>query len=143
MHLPWKFLVALAAPCLALGASELFVRRLDRWRPPMPTPGPLPVRPCADPRIRFENRPGAEQTLRYVDRAGNVREEIVAVNAQGTRGEEVAVPKPPGTIRIVVLGDSQTFGAGVPADGTWPAVVGAMLRKTTDHPRIEVMNCAV
>jgi GDSL-like Lipase/Acylhydrolase family len=143
MHLPWKFLVAPAAPCLALGATELIVRRIDRWSPPMPMPGPLPIRSCADPRIRFENRPGAVQTLRYVDRAGGVREVTVAVNAQGTRGEEIPTRKPPGTIRVVVLGDSQTFGAGVPAEGTWPAVVGAMLRKATDHPRIEVMNCAV
>lgn len=143
MHVPWKFLVGLCAPCLALGASEIFVRRLDRWHPPMPSPGPLPVRSCSDPRIRFENRPGAVQTLRYVDRAGNVREEIVAVNAQGTRGEEVSFEKPEGTLRVVVLGDSQTFGAGVSANGTWPAVVEETLRRSMGEPRIEVMNCAV
>ena len=143
MQLPWKFLLALGAPCLCLGASEMIVRRIDRWHPPMPTPGPLPVRPCADPRIRFENRPGAVQTLRYVDRANNVRTEIVAVNAQGTRGEEVSFEKPAGTLRVVVLGDSQTFGAGVSANGTWPAVVEETLRRATGDIRIEVMNCAV
>jgi hypothetical protein len=148
MHLPWKFLLALGAPCLVLGGSELFVRQIDRWHPPMPMPGPLPIRACADPRIRFENRPGAVQTLRYVDRAGNVREEIVSVNAQGTRGQEVSFEKPHGTLRVVVLGDSQTFGAGIAANGTWPAVVEETLRRSMGdadggEPRIEVMNCAV
>ncbi len=143
MHLPWKPLLALGAPCVLVGASEIFVRQLDRWRPPMPMPGPLPIRPCADPRIRFENRPGAVQTLRYVDRAGEVREETVSVNAQGTRGEEVSFEKPEGTLRVVALGDSQTFGAGIPANGTWPAVVEESLRKSTGEPRVEVMNCSV
>ena len=126
-----------------LGGAELVVRFHDRWDPPMPKPERTPIRPCADPRIRFENDPGARQTIRYRDRAGNVRCEVVEVSAQGTRGREVQPDKPPGTLRVVVLGDSQTFGAGIPADGTWPAVVERTLRLDPDLGPVEVMNCSV
>src|SRR6185436_5049341 len=118
-----RFLLALLACSAGLGASEVVVRHLDRWRPPMPAPEPAPIRRCSDPRIRFENRPGAKQSIRYLDREGNVRTEVVAVNELGCRGRAVPCEKPAGAQRIVVLGDSQTFGAGIDESGTWPAVL--------------------
>jgi lysophospholipase L1-like esterase len=46
----------------------------------------------------------------------------VSTNSRGARGErEYAVPKPPGVVRVVALGDSFTFGYGVTDDATWPA----------------------
>src|SRR5207244_4088085 len=38
----------------------------------------------------------------------------VAINSLGLRGDEISVPKPPRTVRIVAVGDSITFGYGIP-----------------------------
>jgi len=55
-------------------------------------------------------------------------------NSIGVRGRrEFPVPKPPGTVRFVALGDSMTFGEGVGDESTWPAQLGARLN-------IEVVN---
>jgi hypothetical protein len=143
MRVPPKLIVT-ALTCMAsLGGAELVVRRIDRWEPPMPQPERPPIRPCSDPRIRFENRPDAVQTIRYYDRQGDVRCRTVAVNGQGTRGREVQLEKPEGTLRVVALGDSQTFGAGIGADETWPAVLEETLRVDGDLGPVEVMNCSV
>lgn len=45
----------------------------------------------------------------------------VRTGAQNLRGETFAVPKPPGTFRVVALGASPTFGWGVPEADTYPA----------------------
>ena len=62
----------------------------------------------------------------------------------GTRGADFAVPKPPGTTRIVCIGGSTTYETGVPDDGeTYPAVMGELLRATHGHPEVEVINAGV
>ena len=109
----------------------------------MPVPEPAPIRRCSDPRIRFENRPCARQSIRYRDRAGHARTELVTVNELGCRGRAVPCEKPAGSLRIVVLGDSQTFGAGVPESGTWPAVLERSLAEARPSPPLDVLNCAV
>lgn len=56
-------------------------------------------------------------------------------NSRGARGaREYALPKPPSVTRIVALGDSFTFGEGVPDDATWPAQLENAL------PDTEVVN---
>jgi len=44
----------------------------------------------------------------------------VAVNALGMRDHDVAAAISPGTRRVLAIGDSQTFGNGLPLDATWP-----------------------
>lgn len=62
----------------------------------------------------------------------------VNTNSRGLRGRtEYAQPKPPGTIRIVVLGDSFTFGEEVDDDDTYCAQLNALLAGT------EVLNLGV
>jgi lysophospholipase L1-like esterase len=63
-----------------------------------------------DPAIGHRHRPGAHAQLMGVD---------VRINALGLRDVERAVPKPPGVKRVVVLGDSITFGWGVPFEDTY------------------------
>jgi lysophospholipase L1-like esterase len=67
-------------------------------------------------------------------------------NRLGLRGPEVALPKPPGLARVLVLGDSFTFGLGVDDDAaTFPAVLERRLAEAP-HPagaRVEVVNAGL
>jgi|GEM_PF-747619 len=63
------------------------------------------------------------------------------VSGQGTRDDEVAVPKPAGVFRVLVLGDSLAYGAAVPPDRTFPNRLEALLREK--YPGAEVVNAGV
>jgi lysophospholipase L1-like esterase len=65
-----------------------------------------------------------------------------AINADGFRGPRVARPKPPGTFRIVVLGDSVAFGYGVAEPDAFPRVLERALAPRATRP-IEVANLSV
>lgn len=62
----------------------------------------------------------------------------VAVNALGMRDREVAAATPPGLQRVLAIGDSQTFGNGLPLDATWPKQLGDRL-----GAGVEVLNAGV
>ena len=65
-------------------------------------------------------------------------------NSQGFRGtSEYRVPKPAGVTRVLVLGDSFTFGLGVADDETWPALVERRLRSMCASTTLEVVNAGV
>jgi hypothetical protein len=64
------------------------------------------------------------------------------LNSMGFRGAEVARAKPPGTFRIVGVGDSFTFGTGVRAEDTFLAVLERELNKNNSD-RFEVINLGV
>lgn len=67
-----------------------------------------------------------------------IRGTLASTNSRGIRGtREYAVPKSPSVIRLVALGDSMTFGDGVPDDATWPAQLESAL------PHTEVANLGV
>jgi lysophospholipase L1-like esterase len=139
-----KLLVCLAAGAAGLLAAELWARQIDRRRAPPPQVGALPMQPSSDPRLRFEHRPGATLLVRYLDKDGRLQREVLSViNEDGYRGPRVEKKKPPGTYRIVVLGDSQTFGYGIEQEEAWPAVLEKSLLATPSGARVEVMNCAV
>lgn len=59
-------------------------------------------------------------------------------NGLGLRGPEVAPTRPAGTVRVLALGDSVTFGYHVADDETWPAHLDARLRAR--GVRAEVVN---
>lgn len=68
----------------------------------------------------------------------------VQINNVGLRGHDIAVPKPDGVYRIVALGDSITFGYGVPNERTFPQVLELLLNQnlaTSTH--YEVVNAGV
>ena len=67
----------------------------------------------------------------------------VHVNSHGTRGREFAVAKPPGTIRILSLGDSRTFGWGLSDEQTYSALLEKHLRERLPSKRFEVINAGV
>ena len=61
--------------------------------------------------------------------------------AQGYRGESVSGPPPPGTRRVLALGNSQVFGVGVNDGQTWAALTEARL-STAERP-LDVVNAAI
>jgi lysophospholipase L1-like esterase len=66
------------------------------------------------------------------------------INALGLRGPERAAAKPAGTYRVLCVGGSTTFGAGILGDeNTWPERLEARLSPALPDRRIEVWNAGV
>lgn len=63
----------------------------------------------------------------------------VRINSRGLRDREIPYRKPAGVYRILVLGDSQTFGYGVRAEETYAKVLEQRLRSR----RVETINTGV
>lgn len=72
-------------------------------------------------------------------------EAYVSVNHEGFRGPETTIAKPPGTLRVAVLGDSFTEAQQVPEDRTFSAVIERTLPGCAAlHGRkVEVLNFGV
>lgn len=65
----------------------------------------------------------------------------VHINSRGTRGPEFEVPKPPGTFRILSLGDSKTFGWAVSEADTYSVRLEGLLQEHVGPgTKIEVIN---
>jgi lysophospholipase L1-like esterase len=93
-------------------------------------------RPSTRPGLRYELIPGGH-TDDYVGVP-------VSVNRLGLRDRELAIPKPPGTVRILGLGDSVTFGYGVRLEETYLKVLERRLNTQGRAPvRYEVVNAGV
>jgi lysophospholipase L1-like esterase len=66
----------------------------------------------------------------------------VRTNNLGFRDKRAAIPqKKPGEFRIIVLGDSFTFGPGVPYEHIYTSLLDARLKRT--YPQVSVINLAV
>jgi lysophospholipase L1-like esterase len=121
---------------VSLALAEIAVR-LVRPQPVMTISGPLYV---PDPPRRYRLRPG------FVGTVGNrvEFETRVAIDREGMRGAETG-PREPGTLRgslrILALGDSFTFGVGAEAGETYPARLQEILRAR--GLRAEVLNAGV
>ena len=63
------------------------------------------------------------------------------ISSQGTRDDAVVIPKPPGTLRILVLGDSIAYGATFPRNETFPNRMERELR--SEFGSVDVINSAV
>jgi lysophospholipase L1-like esterase len=67
-----------------------------------------------DPEMSHQHRPNSHAFLLGAD---------VQINSLGLRDNEISTNKPPGTYRVVVLGDSTTFGWGVHFEETYPKLL--------------------
>lgn len=86
--------------------------------------------------LDYELRPGVRS------QAHGVR---VETNAHGMRDRERTIEKPPGVVRVAAVGDSFTFGFGVPAEDAWPAVLERLLNEARESGArpAEVLNFGV
>lgn len=92
------------------------------------------VGPSPHPGLIYELRPDVDTCFEKVP---------VKINSRGVRGtSEVAVPKPEGTFRILVLGDSHAFGWAIPETATAAAQLQKALGAITPSP-VEVVNAGV
>jgi lysophospholipase L1-like esterase len=66
----------------------------------------------------------------------------VHINSHNTRGPEFEVEKPPGTFRILSIGDSRTFGWGLRDEETYSRQLETRLRQYSNRP-VEVINAGV
>ena len=89
-----------------------------------------------NPNLSFTNRPNGHAFLMGQD---------VQVSSQGLRDREFSLAKPPGTYRIMMLGDSTTFGWGVAANDTAAKVLERELNAAhvAGYDRFEVLNTGV
>jgi hypothetical protein len=87
---------------------------------------------AADPQIGHEHRPDVHAFLMGVD---------VAINRHKLRDREIDLERLPGTFRILMLGDSLTFGWGVPIEQTYVKRLEAMI--TAAGIKAEVINAGV
>jgi len=75
------------------------------------------------------------------DQVGIYHRGHVATNSFGLRGHEITLQKPPGTFRIVGIGDSHMFGAGVDQEEIYMARLEVMLNEVSPPGRrFEVLN---
>lgn len=82
-----------------------------------------------NPRIGHEHHPEASARLMRVD---------VAINSDGLRDRELSPDRTPGEFRIMMLGDSLTFGYGILVEKTYSKRLEAKLRNA-GHA-VEVIN---
>ncbi len=95
--------------------------------------------PLADPLDGHDHEPGKEAYLMGSD---------VKINSQGLRDKEYSLKKPDNTYRIVVIGDSITFGWGVEQEFTYPDVLEKKLNEKPPagfpaNVKYEVLNLGV
>jgi lysophospholipase L1-like esterase len=90
-----------------------------------------------DAEIGWAHRPGSHGRLVQPEFDVEVR-----INAEGLRGPDRPAAKPPGTYRLLVLGDSFAEGWGVAEEQTFAARLEALLGARLGHP-VEVMNLGV
>src|SRR5262245_14206914 len=64
-------------------------------------------------------------------------------NSRGLREEELPLAKPPGTCRVLVLGDSTALGFGVPVAARFSDQLELLLNRDHAGTRFEVINAGV
>jgi len=66
----------------------------------------------------------------------------VITNSRGFQGQEFEERKPEGVLRIVCMGNSSTFGWGVPPDSSYPRLLEKILEESSGGD-VEVINAGV
>ncbi|HKX46104.1 MAG TPA: GDSL-type esterase/lipase family protein, partial [Planctomycetota bacterium] len=146
--------LAVASALLALLAVEVALRVIARGMPPgslgaaIAKAGPLgegeapkwvhALRVDPHPRIVYGLRPGFDGPV--LMGGGAVP---LCTNSLGFRGPEWTRAKPPGTVRIVGLGDSVMMGYGVPIEESYLALLERQLAAARPGVRFECLDLGV
>ena len=112
--------LAVAATLVFFGLLEIALRLSGR----------VPTQALRSPDlVTLDSIPGLfEPGQEFVDRIIADLPYQVTINALGTRGGAIEQPKRTGSIRVLCLGDSYTFGAQVDDDEAFPAVLDRLLQ---------------
>lgn len=81
-----------------------------------------------------------DATIRY---ARSEFDHPISINSLGLRGPEVTLPKPPGSFRILILGDSFTEGKQVSFEETFARQLEGRLAAALPDRQWEVVNAGV
>lgn len=138
-----RFKIAIAKICLALTAFflplvgvEFYFRLFD----PQPTYSSLldllPDQYIAADFIPFTLKSSYEARVPSMEYPGTYVG--VRINSLGLRGPEISAQKPEGTRRVLILGDSYTFGVYVADEEVYPRVLERLLRDAGSQ--VEVLN---
>ena len=133
-------LLALAALPLAVGTAEVGLRAYDSWtggrlsRPPVPVDAAVPC-----PLVRHALPPFARLSA-VSPESGETS--ACRLNSLGLRGPEPALPRPPGTLRVLVLGDGAVLAAHLPRAETFAGRLEPRLSGRAGAPT-EVFAAAV
>jgi lysophospholipase L1-like esterase len=125
---------------LAVGAAlaeatvRVYAHASDSWSARQLRADPFAVLVEAHGELGYRQKPNIK--FRYQNGA------CISSNALGYRGPEVAVRKPAGTIRVVLLGGSTTHGWGVNDDETVDRYMREELRRKYPGRSFEVINLA-
>lgn len=124
-----NFLLLMVSAGIGLGVAELAIRV---WSPPI-----------AKPQMQQIHRPSYYLDWELVPGASGVGAlgEYYFVNQAGFRGELTPLKKQPGIQRIIVMGDSFTYGMGVNLEDTYPKQLEALLNEKGHQ--YEVLNFGV
>ncbi len=141
---PRLFLFSLLVTVLFLSSLEFTCRVLEQATGPRAalrtTAGPLrePDRVSApmpaDPDLGWRLQPGFR---------GQSTGVLVQHNALGLRSPETTLARPPGTVRILLLGDSTIYGHGVPAGATLRSQLEKLLAPRMQGRAVQVINAGV
>lgn len=130
-----KIIILLCAPILILFFLEIATRIVfPQVRPRISVKKESPRN--IEKKISF-SQPLFEGTLTTSEYTMQIK-----TNSDGFRGGEHALVKPEGVYRILVVGDSFTFGWGVEAEQAYPALLQKLLneRKSAEGLKYEVFN---
>lgn len=99
--------------------------------------GYQPIEPHPD--YLFMLKPGAVGDMTYTDDLGEQTYHSYTISSQGFRDRAFG-PKKDGEYRILMLGDSFTFGKGVNDDETIPKVLERLFQERFDAADVSVIN---
>ena len=138
-HRSFSLRVRLLAP-LALGLAGLVMSAIlgeiyVRWTKAYATPDTLRQQSLEYESTLFSRYafPQTEQDKLYAGKTD------MKINRQGYRGRECSIPKPPGVVRVIILGGSATFDVEASDQEDWPHRVQTKLR-ARGMETVEVLN---
>jgi len=117
-----------------------FVLRVQAFRATTST-GPVQPQPIVVPSPVMHHQLAPLQAVQLREREGDANVEF-RTNSLGLSSDEISVPKPEGTFRIVCIGDETVLAANVPRERSFPQQIAVRLQPFT-RSKLEVINAAV